>query len=140
MYTQESEELSTGNDIDNVNVMLQMLRRNAYYIKKVKKKVNFTCAEDMMEYNYDENKYTFTVINITHCIIIFKKKVVVENLEDQSTEQSYITQIIDSNSSSTLDLTQHNLNWCCGDNMTFNKPQSVYSIEPSKKLKIKLNT
>ena len=74
------------------------------------------------------------VINITYCIIIFKKKVVVENLEDQSTEQSYITQINDSNSPSTFDLTQQNLNWCCGDNMTFKKPQSVYSIEPSKKV------
>ena len=80
------------------------------------------------------------VINITHFIIIFNKKVEVENLKDQTTEQYYITQIIDSNSPSTLDLTQHILNLCCGDNMTFNKPQSVYSIQPSKKSKMKLNT
>ena len=107
--------------------MLQILRSNSYYLKKKKTKDNFTCAKDMLKYIYHDNKYTFMVINITHCIIIFKKKVVVKNLEDQSTEQSYIIQIIDSNFHSTLDLTQYDLNWCCSDNMTFYRPKYVYS-------------
>ena len=63
-------------------------------------------------------------------------KVEVENIEDLTSEQSYITQIIDFNNPIILDLTQHNLNWCCGDNMIFYKPQFVYSIELSKKLKM----
>ena len=41
MCAQESEKISTGNDNDNLNAMLQMLRRNSYYINKVKKKRQF---------------------------------------------------------------------------------------------------
>ena len=62
-------------------------------------------------------------------------KVEVQNLEYQNTKQSYRAQIIDSKYTSTLDLTQQNLNWCCDDNLTLDKPQSVYSIKASKKLK-----
>ena len=36
--TKESEDIGTGNDINNLNVMLHMLRRNTYCVNKVKKK------------------------------------------------------------------------------------------------------
>ena len=64
------------------------VRSNSYLIKDMKTTYNLTCAEYVLEYNYHNSKYTFMVINITHCNIIFEKKVEVKNLEDHSAEQS----------------------------------------------------
>ena len=89
-----------------ISVVMSLLRKYGYHLEKIR-------VDDI--YTHEFSKYTLCTINISHCIIVYKKE------------------IIDSNFPYTLDLTEKNLNWCCGDNMTFSSVELAYTFGLSRK-------
>ena len=89
-----------------ISVVMSLLRKYGYHLEKIR-------VDDI--YTHEFSKYTLCAINISHCIIVYEKE------------------IIDSNFPYTLDLTEKNLNWCCGDNMTFSSVELAYTFGLSKK-------